>query len=177
MPGDEAMRLFDGAITLEHQKEQFSRAYAIAVASVAGCSHCQPVPDEDSIDIAFSSARQGLILNKPRLEAQLKATSRDLVRHDHVAYPLPIKNYDELRVDTHVPRILVVVVVPEHPDAWMRQEEFKTHIYRCAYWVSLLGAPAVANQDTISVHVPRKQVFNPRAISGMMDRIASGGKP
>lgn len=174
---DAKLKLADGSITLNHQKEQFSLAYAIAVASVAGCSHGQPVPDEDSIDIAFSSARNGTVFNKPRLEAQLKATSRNLLQDDHIAYPLPVKNYDELRGDTHVPRILVVVVVPDQSDSWMRQEEFKTHLYRCAYWVSLFGMPAVGNTSTVTVHVPRKQIFNPKALSDMMDRIATGAKP
>lgn len=32
---------------------------------------------------------------------------------------------------------------------------------RCAYWVSLAGAPASDNTSTVSVSIPTEQVFAP----------------
>ena len=56
---------------------------------------------------------------RPRIEFQLKATSQDVLKADHVAFPLPIKNYDDLRVETITARILIVLVMPENEIEWL----------------------------------------------------------
>jgi hypothetical protein len=62
---------------IDQRKEQFSRAYVHAVASVAGFSLASPVVDDDSVDVIFCSRGKGGTLRAPRLEAQLKLVDRD----------------------------------------------------------------------------------------------------
>lgn len=41
-----------------------------------------------------------------------------------VVYPLKRKNYDELRLTgIHVPRLLVVIQIPESEEEWLRHTE------------------------------------------------------
>jgi hypothetical protein len=95
----------------------FSRAYVEAVAAAAGYDVTRPSVDDDSID--------GIILGRvgrrPRIEFQLKATGRDLIREEQIHSPLPRKNYDDLRVETLVPRMLIVVTMPEGEGDWIVQ--------------------------------------------------------
>jgi len=96
----------------------------------------------------------------------------------HLAYPLKIKNYDDLRpTNLAVPRILIVVLIPAEIEDWTSQSEAALELRRCAYWMSLRGEPGVTNETTKTVHVPRTQVFGSDALTAILDRIADGGVP
>jgi hypothetical protein len=101
-------------VDINQQKEQFSSNFVRVVAAVAGYALYKPEVDEDSVDWGIA-AKGGIgSIYSPRLELQLKSTSRDVMDNHHVRYPLSLKNYNELRVNSHVPRILVVVLLPEN---------------------------------------------------------------
>jgi hypothetical protein len=158
--------------------EDYGEAYVRAVASVAGCGVDRPRVDNDSIDLTFSRRASSGRLRGLRLEAQLKTTGAEVLGATDVAFPLPMKNYDDLRHPmVLVPRILIVVVVPADSADWMTQGESELCLKKCAYWMSLRDMPAVANVSTRTVRVPRSQVFSPTALESILDRIANGGQP
>ena len=153
------------------RKEQFSRAYVHAVASVAGYSMSVPPVDDDSVDLMLAGRSVDGIPCRPRLEMQLKCTSGDVLRDDQILYSLRRKNYDELKItDLLVPRLLVVVLVPESEEDWIRHGEDEMAIRRCGYWVSLRGRPATTNAYSVAVHLPRSQVFDVEGLRGLMGR-------
>lgn len=163
---------------IDQRKEQFSRAYVHAVASVAGFSLASPAVDDDSVDLIFCSRGKSGTLRAPRLEAQLKCSSAEIVRESHVAYPLQRKNYDELRpTDFVVPRILIVLIVPPALEDWLAHGEDALAMRRCAYWVSLHGLDESASERTVTVHVPRTGLFSPLALQQIMTRVGNGGLP
>ena len=84
-------------MTIDDQKEQFSFAYARAVAAVAQIAVSEPAVDDDSIDLLFQQKGGGRVFRSPRLEAQVKCTESATLHEEHVAYPLKLKNYEELR--------------------------------------------------------------------------------
>lgn len=67
---------------------------------------------------------------------QLKCTHTDTGDGDHLTYPLKLKNYDDLRAETIVPRILVVVSVPEDIDSWLHCTEAEMCQALCILGVS-----------------------------------------
>lgn len=160
-------------MNITQRMECFSRAYIQAVAAHAGFQVSVPGVDDDSVD--------GIILSRigkrPRLEFQLKATGQEVLRDDHVAFPLPLKNYDDLRIETITPRLLIVVVMPGNKDEWLDQSEDALCLRRCAYWHSMLGQPETTNSTTVTVHLPRSQVFTPGSLVDMMERIQAGAMP
>lgn len=164
-------------MTLNQQKEQLSAAYVLAIASAAQCSVKEVKVDDDSIDLTIVSKQAGKVYHAPELNIQLKATARASLCNDKITFKLKLKNYDELRVKTLVPRILVVMVVPDTPEQWIRQAEFKTQIYRCAYWVSLFGQSASPNNSSITIELPRANIFTPTELSRIMSGIADGELP
>ncbi len=90
--------------------------------------------DDDSVDLTIMRRRPGATVRSVRLDVQLKATYTDCVSGDHIAYPLPIRNYDDLRPsNVAAPRILVVVTM--HPDAGRRlvHTEDNLAFHRCGY--------------------------------------------
>jgi Domain of unknown function (DUF4365) len=165
-------------VDLNSQKERFSDAYVHAVAAVAGCDLMKPPTDIDSIDWVVHAQGLATPIRAPRIELQLKATSLDVVEPDFVRYPLKIKNYDDLRPDNVlVPRILVVVVLPGDDLAgWLEQSEAQLIMRRCGYWLSLRGMALTENVATVTVSLPRAQVFSPASLGELMSRVGQNGR-
>jgi hypothetical protein len=165
-------------VDLNQRKEQFSNAYVRAVASVAGCSLAKPEVDEDSIDLIVSQRGGQGIIRSPRVELQLKCTERDVINNGALHFPLKLKNYEELRGDdVLVPRILIVLYVPDDLTDWIEHSEQQMLIRHCAYWVSLRGLAATANTTNVTVTIPQANLFNPASLTEIMARIGGGGLP
>jgi hypothetical protein len=159
------------------QKEQFSIAYVRAVAAVAGYSVYVPSVDNESIDLGVSSGDIGRV-QSPRLELQVKCTAVASLDEDSLRFEVKKKNYDDLRhPNLLVPRILVVVIVPEKLSDWSIHTEEALILRRCAYWVSMLGHPALSNNSSVTIGMPRRQVFSQHSLRHIMSLIAEGGKP
>ncbi len=74
--------------------------------------------------------------------------TQDILKNNYLTFPLPIKNYNDLRVEAVIPRILIVLLMPEADALWMSQSEEELCLRRCAYWLSLEGRHAVPNNPT-----------------------------
>jgi hypothetical protein len=84
---------------INQRKEQFSRAYIHAVASVAGYALYEPYVDDDSIDCGLAARGAAGNFYSPRVELQLKSSSRNIVKKDRIVFPLGIKTYNDLRAE------------------------------------------------------------------------------
>lgn len=162
-------------MTLDQQKEQFSRAWVHAIAATAGFRLYRADPDIDSDDIGFSDAKLKV---RPRLEAQLKATETIQSGDEEIPYPLPVKNYNELVGDDFVvPRILIVLRVPRANANWIESRTEEMLLRHTAWWLSLRNHPHSSNSTSVTVHIPRLQVFTPQELRKLMAEIAEGRKP
>jgi hypothetical protein len=165
-------------VDLSQRKEQFSKAYVRTVASVAGFAISEPGVDDDSIHLMLAQRGGGGTERSPRMDLQLKCTEREVTNNGTLHFPLKLKNYDDLRFeDVAVPRILVVLYVPDTLADWLEHSEQQMLIRHCAYWVSLRGEAAKPNTTSVTVHIPQGNLFNPAALKAMMARIGGGGLP
>ena len=159
-------------LSLAAAQEQFSKAFIMAAASLAGCSVAEPRPDDDSIDWTLSCR---LPPRRPKLDLQVKSTSNSAGTETAIHYALKRKNYDELTlVDLLAPRILVLVLVPSDPLAWLTASPEALVLRNCAYWVSLRGLPATDNKTSVTVQVPRANLFDVGAVMALMRSINEG---
>ena len=132
VPAREALGL---GLSLTLAQEQFSKAFILAVAALAGCSAAEPRPDVDSIDWTHSCR---LRPRRPKLDLQVKSTGHDAGTREHIRYPLKRKNYDELILgDLLAPRLLILVLVSLKPEEWLVVSPQQLVLRRCAYWMSL----------------------------------------
>ncbi len=159
-------------MNLNEQKARFSLSYIEAVASHAGFHVVETKVDHDSVD--------GVLIadfgRRPRIEFQAKATARDVIKDDQIHFPLSMKNYDDLRIETINPRILVVLIVPEETSKWISQTDDDLCLRHCAYWMSLKGRPASRNTANITVHLPMTNVLNSNQLTDMMQNTEQKGE-
>jgi hypothetical protein len=158
-------------MTHEPQLEQFSLAYVRAVAAAAGVNIYRPEVDADSVDIGFAIRSVCGQPQSPRVEAQVKATSQPDLTTTQIRFPLKAKNYNELCGDHYVPRLLVVVVAPESVGDWLEQTEDQLVLRRCGYWLSLADRKQSANVSSVTVQVPRSQVFSVTALRQLLGMV------
>ncbi|MCP4695323.1 MAG: DUF4365 domain-containing protein [Gammaproteobacteria bacterium] len=145
-----------------------------AVASAAGYQICRPEYDVDSIDgILISDTGK-----RSMIGFQVKATSvASHLKDDHIVFPLKIKNYDELRIETANPRILIVLYMPEqHPDKSLEFSDSRLCMKQCAYWINLAKEPPTQNKKNITVYVPRSQPLSVQQMQEMMAKVNRDGE-
>ena len=150
---------------LNDQKEQFSLAYVRAVAACAGYKIEIPSsPDRNSVDgRLFSDAEI--------IEFQVKATSQNIERDGIVRFPLPVKNHEDLRnPDAMALRLLVVVQLPDDPDAWLNQTPERLCLIGSGVWLTLKGEPATSNVDNLTVQIPASNRFDREGLTELMRR-------
>ena len=154
---------------LNTRKERFSLAYINAVATYANCEALEPQVDRGSVD--------GLLVGPARsrdlIRFQAKATEQDVMRDDRLHFPLSIRDYDNLRTAVF-PFILIVVLLPDDETQWLTQTDDQLCLQRCGYWMSLVGRPEVSNTNTVTVHIPKANVFGNSGLSDLMDKVARG---
>ena len=157
-------------MTLNLQMEQFSLAYIRAIASQAGYRIGTAHPDWDSVD--------GILIadwgRRPRIEFQAKSTRQDIIQDDHLRFRLDMDNYNQLRMNSTIPCILIVLRMPDEKHQWINQTEDELCLRHCAYWVSLLGHPAVPNIANITVRLPLSNVFNGAQLHALMHKVERG---
>ena len=161
------------------QKEEFSLAYVRVIAAKAGCGSSTPTPDDKSVDIQLNRSTfidsPEIVRSDPEVGIQAKCTATKSLKNGRIAFPLPIKNYNDLRkTKLCVPRILVVHLVPAEEQHWLLHSEEEMVVRQCSYWVSLKGMPEMTNTTSVTVRVPQTNVFNPNGLLAIMERIERG---
>ena len=151
-------------------QEQFSFAYITAVASQAKIQVELRRLDEDGIDGEFISD-QG---TEPRIDFQAKSTNDEIEWTDRISYPLKVENYARLIRRTTAPRILIVTLVPSAWDQRLNQDIERLIARRCAYWEILRGRAPTENRNTITIDIPKSQIFSPEKLEELMRRADRG---
>ena len=159
-------------LTTSHH-ECFGDAFLMALSATAGFAISSRRPDDDSIDWTVSCR----LPCRPKLDIQMKTWTGDNGSGDAIAYPLKRKNYDDLILSNLMsPRILVLVLVPSDVVKWTALTSTELSLRHCAYWVSLNGKPASGNTQTVTVSLPRTNVFTSDVLKQLMQK-ANDGKP
>lgn len=167
-------------LTENHIKEGLSRAFILAVAHRAGLN-CAFQAFDYGLDGTF---REVKTVGNRRVESgfaidfQAKASENCTFEDDFVSYDLEAKSHKDL-VDGTVgaPRILIVLALPADKTKWLEVSAESLVLRRSAFWMSLRGEAPTSNKTTQVVKIPRAQVFDVQAVTGMFGRVRAGGLP
>ena len=157
-------------LTPNMQMSRLSLAYISAVAADVGCEVWEPTVDFDSVDgVLVSNAGR-----RPRIEFQAKSTTQDVLSGGELHFPLPLKNYDDLRADTMVPRLLIVMLMPAEPEERLIQSPDQLCLRKCAYWYSLEGQPSTGNTSSVTVRIPTQNEFTTAQLTTLLQKVDQG---
>lgn len=151
---------------------ELSYAYLHTVAARAGfgCQSAGRIDDAAGVDahvrVKEKLAEDSSLWNFS-FEVQLKATKQNLTENGgRFSYFFQgIDRYRRLREPgSPLPKILVVLLLPQDPEQWLSLGEDALVSRRCAYWVSLCGAPDSDNSSGTTIAIPRSQVLTVEAL-------------
>lgn len=158
------------SIQKQDVESELSYAYLHAVAAKAGfaCQVTDRLSDNHGIDATvrvLEKMTPDSALTDFTIDIQLKATIQDLTEIDEkFSFSIPVDQYDKLRsLSAANQKLLLVFRLPRDANDWVTLSEDQLLLKRCAYWVSLRGAPEVTGQESTTVRVPRQNVFSPDA--------------
>ncbi len=168
----------DAVLSNQNIEAELSYAYLHAVATRGGfaCEIASRHLDGAGIDAVVREEGRRLAVNSAytsfSLEVQLKATTRaPTERDEQFSFRLKVHQYNRLRtLEATAQRILVVLFLPEDSSEWLIHSENGLLARRCAYWVSLRGAPESGNEEYHTIHIPRTQALSPDGLRSIMER-------
>lgn len=174
-PGSGQNGSMDDAVLGEaRRKEALSQAYVRAVAAAAGYEASERSFDTDGVDMALRAGGE----MRPGLDLQLKATvNLEPPRNGLRSFRLKARNYELLRVDSQVPRLLVVLELPRTEDQWLSVSPERLVLRRCAYWLGLHGSPKTESTSAVRVRIPASNRLDVAALRMLMDKSRHGRIP
>lgn len=162
-------------------ESELSYAYLHAVASSVGASVSQVSRHQDNAGVdalltAWGPFPDGGPFTEVDLKIQLKATVRQPRDNGAgLSYDLKgISRYDALRAKEAyaTPRILVVLFLPELQDEWLTSTRDSLTLRRCAYWMSVVGAPESENDTSVRLYLPKEQPFDPQNLREIFRKLS-----
>jgi hypothetical protein len=165
-------------ITRQQRQEDLSLAYLLAVVARSGMTFDLPKRDFgiDGTICQIANRKGRLVPSGVRLDVQLKSSTNATVERDSIRYELEVRAHAILRDDSaECPRILILLLLPRDEAEWIDQDEERLIMRKCAYWVSLRGYPPTKNQKSITIHIPRRNLFGVENLRGVMDTVEQGG--
>lgn len=161
----------DWLMTATDREEALSRAYVAAVAAGAGYVTAEQNFDRDGVDVQIRAGGS----MRPSLDMQLKATiNLGVATLGEYRYALKRRNYDLLREQTMVPRILVVLSLPATEADWLNVAPEELILRRCAFWVSLLGFPETQNSESVTISIKEDNRLDIDSLKALMKKARGG---
>ncbi len=149
--------------------EQLSLTYIRAVAAQAGFQVSRP-----EVDLGIDGYLLSDFNRRPQIGFQAKATAQEILQNGVIRFPLPIKNYNDLRADSSNPLILIVLLMPEDDTRWAVQSSTELCLHHCAYWLSLEGMPVSDNTSSVTIQIPEANIFSVDQLTDLMYKAGLG---
>ena len=162
----------DAILTRNDREEALSRAYVAAVAAGAGYTLAAEDFDRDGVDVQIHAG--GAM--HPSLGLQLKATAQVGTGATMATSVTPLRrrNYDLLQAPALVPRLLVVLDLPDDEGQWLSVSVDKLVMRRCAYWANLCGLPETDNESSVTVTIGQRNRFDVENLRDLMNQARRG---
>ena len=159
----------DARRSLSDIQETLSQIYVAGVCAMAGYSIGQTMPDVDKTDMTVAGTVSG---TQASVRLQLKSTYQNgRIGDDSFAYRIKDDELRELLAKARghpSPFVLVVLHLPRRHGEWLTNNADRLSMQHCAYWILCDDI----DYDSLTVHIPRANLFDVRSIRKLMDTSA-----
>lgn len=159
-----------------HAKSFLSKSYINAVATQAGygCQFSEPDYGIDAIisEVQFVNGNK-YVSSGFHFNIQIKATHNFVRRDDSIIYAIDIDAYNRLIYHRGGLIVLVLFCLPENPIERISLTEDFLELRHCCYWYIVIGDLS-NNASTITIRIPRKQIFDPESCRRLMESVKNG---
>lgn len=159
--------------------EALHNAHFRAAVAAAGCTAAKPEPD-DGIDWLVTHRSHNHTLGRTvHIEVQLRSTSRVCPPlGEYFPFALDADTFDRLTERAHIPRILIVGVLPSGIDQWIYADQSSDvlQLRHLSYWYNVQATERVGKTQS-TLQIPTAQVFDDLALCEIMTRVGKGGAP
>lgn len=158
-------------LTENRIKEELNLAYVLSIAASKKFATEITRVDSDSVDATIrynGYLSSESVLHSPEIKLQLKATSNANIVGDEIIFPLSIKNYNDLRLPSMSPRLLVVMCLPDNSEDWLSHSTDELIIKKCCHFLNLNGYTESQNSTSVTVRIPLINEFSPDKIEELM---------
>lgn len=182
------MALSKFAYNRSKRQEQFSIAYLSSLCSVSGFTieRIDSI-DQKSIDVQIEqmcpTAYGSPLIDALKVQIKCKSGVKPN-RNGMLHIRLSPKNYNDLRVETAIPRILVLLCIPKVDEStWLSYGTDSIGLHNSAYWYSLRGLPEhifptpMPVDPKVPIDIPATQKLTSDSLVGLMDKLANGVYP
>ena len=143
----------------EGRKARYGLAYLRSICSQAGVGMTENSPDEDVLAVDCT-----VDFDEAGVRVQVKCTSQWTIAGRSLSFPVKqewVRRWEK----NFFPVYLVVVLVKDPPDGWLRHDSEGTFHATVAFWTRLWPSQA----DRAAVDVPKNQRFSMESISHWHD--------
>lgn len=159
-------------LTRNQIESELSLAYLQAIAAVEGFAVDVPRIDNDSVDAVISGRGKidpTSLRQSPRIEVQLKASINVQPNQEgKIPFDLTLKNFDELRAETVLPRLLILLALPQQKQDWLIHHPDQLILQKCSYYLNLKGLPSSSNLSYQRVYLPTSNILTPQTLKSLM---------
>jgi hypothetical protein len=157
------------------KKEEFSYAYIHALTASFGyiIIRSDRAMDNRGFDCEIIGDEvEGV--GAPRLMVQIKCTTPKYFEEfeDFYKYDLKVKNYNKLRQRSIDRSILIIVIVPEESEEWIKVSNNQTILQKNAYYISLEGSPETSNTKTIKISIPKVNLLTQESLRQLLSNVS-----
>lgn len=159
-------------------QQQFSLAFVRMIVAAAGFSIKVHETDYDGVDLTIVSSVKYARWANPCFELQLKCTTRqELLKDDLLAWRMEAGQYLKLTEPVRfMPTYLAVVLVPIDISEWIHHHDEHLLTRGRMYFESAANLPVLPReQSSITVHLPRRNVFDVAHLQAIMKAIGDEG--
>lgn len=163
-------------------KEQIGFSYIKSIASFFGSElieHGRMI-DNEGIDLTIRAPQnrfRGFRNTKPSLDIQMKCTSTPDYDSsgDYLNLTIDVEVYKKMLEPAASPTILMILVMPDDPDLWVKIDEQGLRITREMIWYSASGSNLNIKdgQKKVTIKIPCKNKVTKESIISMLIRIAN----
>jgi len=153
----------------------------IASASQISYNRLDQLVDNDGIDSIWTSYGAQSQASRPKFQAQVKSARgktaiRVRQRDEANVYNLDRSDFNKLMVTDLIPRLLIVVQIPELGSEWIDcHDEGHLMLMRRAYWKDPQKVPSdCISPTTVRIELFSQDLLTPKSIRLLMEKIANG---